>query len=186
YPKFLFDETSLILLALAVLVLLLPDDIFLRLKKLKGPGFEVEFDSKIRELVSKTGEAEKAVEKTARPEIEYRGLAPEVLDKLAEAASDPRAALLLIAIDIERAARAIAESFELPEAKRPVSANLLIRALVEKGIIPAEVSGAFRDFWHIRNLVAHGQHFELSEDRLYELVELGIRVLRLLSVARKQ
>lgn len=187
-PDFRFDETSLILFAIGVLVLVLPElrDIIYRLRRFKGLGFELELEPKVAALTAKTQKAERVMEEAPTTELEYRRIPATVSSKLAEAATDPRAALLLLAIDIEQAARESAESFGLPEATRPLSAPALVRALFKKGVLIPETQAAFMDFWAIRNQVVHGQHFEVSEGRLFELVELGLRVLRLLSAGKKQ
>lgn len=185
-PDFRFDETSLILFAIGVVVLVLFElgDIYSRVR-FKFRDIEVELERRLAALTVQTEEAERAMQETPPGEVEYRGLPVAVSNRLAEAASDPRAALLLVAIDIERAARELAESFGLPEATRPTSVLSVVRALTRQGVLPQEVQAAFMDFWAIRNQVVHGHHFELSEGRLFELVELGLRVLSLLSGGRK-
>ena len=53
--------------------------------------------------------------------------------------------------------------------------------MVSEKILSKDILASFKDFWLIRNQVVHGTHFELSERQLYELVEIGVRILKLLT-----
>jgi hypothetical protein len=41
-----------------------------------------------------------------------------------------------------------------------------------------------RDFWAVRNLAFHGKDMKLSEQDVYRLVDLGVRILDLLSIKK--
>ena len=184
-PGLRFDNISLIIFMLGSIVILLPElrDIIGRVKKFKMGDFEVELAEKLEELAVKTDNAEIMAGERAKPEMIFHGINDEVVGKLAQASSDPRAALLLIAIEIEQVVRSLAEQVDIQNSRRyPISK--LLHLLAEKQVITPEVVPIFQDFWTIRNQVVHGHHFELSTGKLYELVELGVRILRLLSMTK--
>lgn len=55
-----------------------------------------------------------------------------------------------------------------------------MKRLFNYGVIPEELIPLYRNFQKIRNLVAHGKGEEISNAELYEVSELGIRILSLI------
>lgn len=182
-PSIIFDNNSLILLIVAFIILIIPDtkEIFGRLKKIKKGDIELEFESKLNKLNAATERAEKLLDKPGLKLQRSTGISPVVSRKIAQASLDPRASLLILAIEIEQAARALVEESKIPESKRFYSVPRMLEVLVSEKKLPKDVVASFRDFWSIRNQVVHGIHFELSERQLYELVEIGVRILKLLT-----
>jgi uncharacterized protein YutE (UPF0331/DUF86 family) len=56
-----------------------------------------------------------------------------------------------------------------------------IDILVKKGFVPSKLNSLIRDFWVIRNQAVHHLEFQFTNQRLYRLLDLGIRILDLLS-----
>lgn len=193
-PELRFDNISLLLLVLVVIILLIPElpALMGRIRKLRVGDFEIELDEKLTELAAKTDTVEAAVGEQAAVLSPDRlmeskfaiatGIDSEVT-KLMEL-PNPEAALVLIAAQIEKTIRILASETDLPELRYPRPFRQVLRVLVEKQLLNPDIFPLFQDFWAIRNRVVHGRHFEVSEGRLYELVELGFRILRLLAITR--
>ena len=47
---------------------------------------------------------------------------------------------------------------------------------VSKGIFPQEFLPAFRDFWAVRNRVAHGAAFDVDDSYILSLISLGTQL----------
>ena len=182
WPELRFDNISLALLVVAIVAILLPEFrvAFGRVKKLKLGEFEVELAERLKELAGNTEAVESSLIRKNRESIVTEPREEEIARWLATAGSDPRASLLVLAIEIEKTVRDIAQAADVPESKRPYPLSRQLTMLAEREFIDPRIVPLFRDFWTIRNSVVHGHHFELSEGKLYELVELGLRILRLL------
>jgi uncharacterized protein YutE (UPF0331/DUF86 family) len=182
-----FDNISLIIFTLGLIVLLLPQfrDFISRIRKFRFGDFEVELGEKLKDLAAKTEKVEANVPDISMEQTTYKGISDEIENKIIQASNDPRAALMIVAIEIEKKVRSIADKAEIPEARRPYPINRIINSLAQKEIINSEVVLIFSDFWNIRNQVVHGYHLDLSPGKLYELIEIGIRILKLLSIEKQ-
>ena len=189
WPDIRLDEISLMLFALAALALLSPDlaPIAGRIRRLKLWQIEVELSEKIGELAQRAevaaGEAS-AHRGAAVPGIRA-GVPPEVAERLADAAADPRAGLLLVAIEIEQAIRGLAAQYGISAGVGRVSTRRTLRELATRGAVPREVVPLFEDFWQVRNEVVHGAGFKVPTGHLYELVDVGFRILELISLGER-
>lgn len=96
-------------------------------------------------------------------------------------AANPRGILVSLAVEIEKVLRRIAEYYDIPEARKTTSPHKLMQIMVKRRIISEEIFPLFRDFWMIRNQAVHSAKFKISEEELYRLIDLGIRILRLLN-----
>lgn len=186
WPNFKFDNISLILFVTCAIVLLFPElwELIRRVRKVRIGDFEVEIGEKLKELATKTENVETNISEVSIKQAEYQGISDEVIGKFIQTSSDPRAALLMVAIEIERTIRSISDKAKIPESRKPYPISRVITSLAKKEIINPNVVPIFKDFWAIRNKVVHGLHFELSSGKLYELIALGLRILRLLSVVK--
>lgn len=186
FPDIRFDSVSLWLFSITVVVWLLPDlpEFLSRIKRFKKGDLEIEFESQVSELARKTekveDEVEKEIEATASNEIQYEGLSPETKSILSKSADHPRTALITLAVEIETELRNIAEQNDISGYQRIFSPSRLVQELVNRKVLTANVQALFKDFWTIRNQAVHGSTFEVSQDKLYELVDLGIRLLKIL------
>lgn len=182
-PTMVFDNNSLLLLIVAFIVLIIPntEELFGRLKKIKKGDVELEFEAKLSKLNATTEKAEESLDKPVIKPQKSTGISSVASTRIFQASADPRAALLIVAIEIEQAVRTLAEESKIPESKRFYSIPRMLEVLVSEGKLPKKILSSFRDFWSIRNHVVHGIHFELPERQLYELVEIGVRILKLLT-----
>jgi len=184
-PSLAFDQLSLELLIVAILVLLLPNiqDLLSRIRKFKKGDIELEFGEQISALIGETREVERAIEENPQPGEEYSGVPREATQRLAEAASDPRGALLVIGVEIESRIRDLARQVGMAKTQAGLPITRLVRMLAREGAIREEAVPVLMDFWAMRNRVAHQAHYQIEPGRLYELAELGLTILRLLPIA---
>lgn len=186
WPDVRVDEISLVLFALAALALLLPDiaPVASRIRRFKLWNLEVELSEEISELAHRAEAAEREAsrERETAPAEAPVALAPEVRQWVVEAAADPRAGLLLVAIEIEQAIQRLAARHGVASGVGRVSAHRTLVDLAERGVVPREVVPLFEDFWQVRNRVVHGAGFEVPAGQIYELVDVGFRILELLSL----
>lgn len=109
------------------------------------------------------------------------GPVPTLIGKrVSEASRSPRAVLLITAIEIEHAIHALAEEEGVPAEERYYSPKRMLQVLVSRGALPTELGPLFSEFWETRNRVVHGRH-EPPAKQLYELVDIGLRVLKLIN-----
>ncbi len=123
--------------------------------------------------------AEEAESQKPLGQRQVEEMPPEVSKLIAEASRGPRLALLLVAIEIEQAIRRLANKYNLPEQ---VSAGRLISQLAEQEYVSQEVVSLFRDFWQVRNQVIHRVGFNIPEGQIYALIDVGLTILKLLSI----
>jgi len=180
------DEISLALFLVVVLLLLWPDlqTLFSGLRRVKVGGLELELAEKVTTLER---QAEKAQEEQAKKRPKKRTkksraeqIPPAVASRLAEAATDPRSALLLVAIELEQAIRRLAVQNKIEPHP---SVTITLRQLVGVGSVSEDAFSSFAEFWRLRNKVIHEAGFDVSSAQMYRLVDVGISLLRLLSEA---
>ena len=178
---FIFDEISLWLFIIAVIVILIPDigELINRIKKFKKGSLEIEFERHIATMVKQTDLAEQKLEE-AEIIKEDREIPEHVRAILAESSRNPRGALITLAVEIEKALEVLAGKYNITNKGRYFSPRYTLERLVKIQKIPKTASELFLDFWEIRNQAIHNVRFQLDQDRLYELVEVGFRILKLL------
>ncbi|RKD22712.1 hypothetical protein BEP19_10675 [Ammoniphilus oxalaticus] len=174
WPEVNFDEVSLKLLIAAVLILLFPElkEVFSRLKRFKKGEFEIELSEQVSKLAKKTLEVEAHTANHAE-------ISEEIMKRIARASSDPRGILMIISMEIESKLRRLAKKAGILNVSK-TSLITILNELTTSGFIPTEVNPIFRQFWSIRNRLAQSYHEELSDAKLYNIADLGIRILKLL------
>lgn len=179
-PNLRLDEIALALFGIICLAILWPDieKIATYIRKFRFGVLEFELAEKVERLGEKAEKVEEAESQKALGQRKVEEISPEVAKRIAEAGTDPRSALLLVAIEIEEAARRLARKHELPE-QAPTSR--LISELSEKGLVSHEVVSLFHDFWQVRNQVVHHAGFNVPAGQIYALVDVGLTILKLLS-----
>jgi hypothetical protein len=183
-PNLRFDNVSLWLFVFAALVLLVPDigDILSRVRRIKKGDLELELEGRLDELARRT----EAAEEKMGLEEELYAVADmrEFRQRVAELARDPRGGLITVAVEIEAALRDLSERFGIAPRGRYLSAHRVVDELASRGLLPDELPGLFRDFWAVRNQAVHSLDYEPSPQQLYEILDLGIRILGLLNLRR--
>jgi hypothetical protein len=189
WPDLRVDEISLVLFLLAGLALVWPEisPLASRIRSFRLWELEVELTEKISELTERAEAVatQASLERElARPEGPIT-LSPEATQWVIDAAADPRAGLLLVAIEIEQAIRRLAAQHGIASGVGRMSARRTLGELARREAVPPEVVPLFDDFWQVRNQVVHRAGFQLPTGQLYELVDIGFRILELLSLGER-
>lgn len=119
------------------------------------------------------------MEESIKIEKKYPELSNDFKKLLADAAVDSRGALLIVAIEIESIVRKLAKKASIDFG----STTRLVNELSKRKIIDEKIVPIFKDFWNIRNRIVHDPSEKISENIIYELTYLGLRVLNLLSLS---
>lgn len=179
FPGLRIDEVSFWLFLVGSIVLLIPDigDLIARLRKVKKGDFELEFDHRLDDLKRRTEETESIIESE---EIDFGEVPESVRGRIVGSLVEPRAALITLAVEIENRIRELAEIHDIRTRGRFFSPRRAIEAMVATGRLDAHLRSLFEDFWAIRNDAMHGRTLLIEREQLYSLVELGMRILRML------
>lgn len=111
----------------------------------------------------------------------------ENYSRILDYTKDPRGGLVAIAVEIESTINKIARDYDITtKSSRYLSPIRAVDQLDRKGILPSELPSLVRDFWTLRNKAFHSADFRLTDDQLYRLLDLGVRILDLLSVRKKE
>ena len=113
-----------------------------------------------------------------------RGVPPlpaRLLEHVVKDAENPRAVLLLLASEIENRVVEISNKHgTVQSASKGVPIVGTVNILVQREVLQGKALHLLQDFWRVRNRVAHSVDASLTDTELYGLVEVGIRILRLL------
>lgn len=190
FPTIPVDWITVVLIAIAALALIAPKtDNMLPfvmkalpyIKKAKVAGVEVELSEEIKNLAIDVdkAKADLADQKKLTLGSDYPAGQTEVLQELK---SDARAALLLLAAKIEQQVMLQLARHGFRKHGEYIPMQRAIEVGVQNGVFPKEIQKPFKEFWNIRNLVAHGMVFEVDESIVLSLVSLGLDILKLVSV----
>jgi len=182
WPHIQFDAVTIWLIAIAAFFLIIPDPraLFPYIKRIKLWEAEIELKEEVKELGREVDKVQESV--ANKPGVELsKSLSPDVEEVLRESSKDPRAALLLLSAKIESQVK-----------KRLQEANLNFRyplgkameVGVEAGLFPREILSAFRDFWAVRNRIAHSEAFDVEDSTILALVSIGTELLKALSTEK--
>lgn len=154
-----------------------------RIRKARGPGFEVELSDELREAQAASERAAESI--PASPPSEggtQPGEEPEQSTAervLAEASDSPKAALMLLASKIEREVREIAASRGLLGERRQVSVSRLSPDFTRLTGLPGEFTDAVARFWSVRNKIVHGG--AADSDQILWAIDVGLSLLTTLT-----
>jgi len=185
WPQLTFDATSLTLLIIVVIVLCIPelDQLVRRVRRIKGGKFEIELEAQVSELAEATERVEKEIEETTSNE--YRIQVSDDYRKSVDLyIAEPRGGLIALAIEIESATRELASYYDTLATPGMISPVKTIDTLAKNGLVPLDLPKLLREFWIVRNKAVHSKEFGPSAKQLYELVDLGVRILRLIKSRR--
>ena len=132
-------------------------------------------------LTEKTEKAEEDIEKLEIAKFEFKSKPYEASKRIMEYTKDPRGGLIAIAVEIESRISELLTYYKLSINVKYLSPIRAIGVLVRKRLVSSELQSLIRDFWVIRNQVVHHSEFLLTNKQLYRLLDLGIRILDLLS-----
>jgi hypothetical protein len=192
-PQLTVDWITLILLGTAASVLWAPhtSDLLAYLikvlpyiKKAKLAGVEVELTDKIKELFVDVDKAQADLP-TQQPlslPTQFKAEEAEILQQIK---NDPRAALLLLAARIEQQVMLRLTKHGLSKPGEFIPMSRAFELCVQNGVFPHSILRPFREFWNLRNRVAHGDAFEVDDAHVLSLVSIGLEVLKLVSLEER-
>jgi len=184
YPELRFDSLSRDLLLISLAALLLPEFVKIlgRLRKFKWGENELELDEAIDELNRRTKEAEERADLESESFTVDEDFHPDVQRYL----SDPKGGLIAVAADIEARVNELVRETRLNGLRRYISPMRGIELLAKRGAVVADLPALMRDFWALRNQAVHDNRLSFSKNEIYRLVELGVRILELLSLTKNR
>jgi hypothetical protein len=185
WHKIQFDAVTIGLIVVIALFLLFPNPqiIFPYVKRIKLWEVEIELKEQIRELEKEVVKAQDASANEAVPGTPGR-ISSEVEEVLSESGKNPRAALLLLSAKIEREVKERLRDAGVTLSRRNATASLAVDAGVKTGIFTREFASAFRDFWTVRNRIAHGEAFDVNDNTILSLISLGTELLKVISTEK--
>lgn len=156
-----------------------------RLKKGKVFGQEIELSESLAKLDESAATVAKevaAIPITATsPSVNNTKTIDDAREILREAVHSPKAALLLLASDLEREARQLLASVGHLKGRRHVPLNQAIEVLDKQfGGLPGHIPSSLQFFWEARNKLIHGG--EASEEDILRAIDSGITILKALKV----
>lgn len=120
--------------------------------------------------------APKAVSSTAES-----SLTQEVLVRAAES---PKAALMLLASDIERELRELLAATGWPSIQHRTSVPASIEHAASATALPQSVREAVQQFWPVRNRLVHGR--DVSDDDILRGIDAGLLILKSISAIPRE
>ncbi|HXQ35184.1 MAG TPA: hypothetical protein VN843_14305, partial [Anaerolineales bacterium] len=186
YPNIQVDINTVWLIGIAALLFMLPDlkSLTPYIKRIRIGDTELELKESIENLGKEVERAQDvAAEET---ETVTTGDVSSEIEKVLEGSSkDPRAALLLLSSKIEEQLRNRLEEADIPTGKS-YSITRYVELGVSEGIFPQSFLPAFRDFWSVRNKVAHGAAFDVEDSYILSLISLGTQLLKIASTSKRR
>lgn len=160
-----------------------------RIRKGKFLGQELELSDELVKLQITAAEASEEVASLPPPAIE-----PDTKEQTAEedpvkgiieeAARSPKAALMLLAAEVEKEARRTLASVGKLQGSRPMTLVQTINELDSHYGLPKHVSSSLRLFWDTRNKIVHGSE---SDDRnVFSAIDSGVTILRTLQALPRE
>ena len=152
-----------------------------RIRRGKLLGQEIELEGSLQELERSASQAIIEVSAVDAPrsarEVDVESLEDDVNQKiLQDAAASPKAALLILASELEREVRRLLASTGWDRGQRVVGIHPGIDILAESNLVPANLGGAVRLFSDMRNRLVHGH--TASEDDILRAIDSGLTILK--------
>lgn len=184
-PKINIDNTSLYLIVIAVLIMVVPEikDFIYRIKRFKKGDLELEFEE-LNKLLIKADEVESILgeDNKHQSNLIYSNLDDEQINMYYQFSKDPRGTIMVIAGELEKRITILAREAKLVDNNRYLPINKLMDILVDNNIFGRELIPLFRQFWSVRNQVAHGVYNEVDKNNLFVLIEVGMRLLKMIPI----
>jgi len=164
-----------------------------RIRKGKLLGQEIELSESLVELQQKASELSVEVGSLPVKEEEAGDLVEKeqqqsdnsIREIVHEAARSPKAALILLATEIEREARKVMASVGLLKGRRHVPFTQALNELDRQyGGLPGHVSSGIKHFWDVRNRIIHGGGAD--EANILSAIDSGVTILRALQALPRE
>lgn len=185
WHKIQFDVVTIWLVIVIALFLFFPNPqiIFPYVKRIKLWEVEIELKEQIRELEKEVVKAQDASTNEIVPGTPGN-ISSEVKEVLSGSARNPRAALLLLSTKIESDIKERLKDAGVTLSRPYTTASQAVETGVKAGIFTREFSSAFRDFWTVRNRIAHGEAFDVNDNTILSLISLGTDLLKVISTEK--
>lgn len=162
-----------------------------RLKKGKLFGQEVELSDSLQELqhsASQLSEEVSSIQPIENQDLENnerQGHENAIVNTIIhEAARSPKAALILLAAEIEREARQVLASSGKLKGRKSVGLKQAVDELDRQYGLPRHFSSSLQIFWETRNKLIHGG--ETKESNLLSAIDSGVSILKSLQALPRE
>jgi len=184
WPDLKFDYLSVYLILVAMLCILVPDlaRLISRIKKIKFGDKEIELSETLDRM---THEAENIEGRVSKSETEEFNRSEEPPAHVMQYVRDPWGGLIALAADIERKVQQLLTAENLIDGNRYVPPLRGIEMLAKEDRVVQGLPILMQEFWKVRNQVVHGADIQVTTRDIYRLIDLGVRILDLLSIRRK-
>lgn len=156
-------------------------DLLTRVKKGKLFGQELELEESLKRLETSTAVAASQIPATGEPPLTVgkESRDPQASDKILElAASSPKAALMLLASEIEKRLRVFMATSGHHTNLRDPSPSAIAAYLGQVGWLTKSMVDTIHNFWKTRNQIVHGH--EASPDQVLRAIDSGMTILKAL------
>lgn len=159
-------------------------DLIARLRKGKLLGQEIELDESLDRLERSAAAVTEEVADLPPIAIDSMPAQPTATDDLIgnilhEAVRSPKAALLLLASELEREARQLLAGIGHLKGQKFVPLSRALDVLQKQfGGLPGHIPGSLKLFWEVRNRLVHGGQAE--DEEILRAIDSGITILRAL------
>ena len=195
WHKIQFDAVTISLIVIIAVFLSLPNPqiIFPYIKRIKLWEAEIELKEEIKELGKEVEKAQAAVahipilgpsQTPSTKQEQSNNQLRNVEDVLIAAGKDPRAGLLLLGINLETEVKRRLNGAGITSSNRYMPLSQAIQKGIDEGIFPPEILPAFRDFWNVRNRVAHAEAFDVDDRTILSLISIGTELLKVISTEK--
>lgn len=165
-------------------------DLVKRLKKGKLFGQEIELDESLKRLDQSASSVEKEVAALPAPTAEITTPQEQVQEEsvvrsiVTETARSPKAALILLASELEKVAREILATTGHLQGRRFIQVKQAIAELDLKFGLPRHIPSSLKFFWEARNRLIHGG--EGTDEDVLRAVDSGLTILKALQAIPRE
>src|SRR5260370_18234418 len=185
WPHLQFDATTLWLIGVAAAFLLIPDFRIMLpyIKRIKLWEAEIELKEKVEELGDQTEKVQNSVSQGSVNVAEDVSATINEITKIALVS--PKAAFMSLSTQIEQITNKRLKDNNVDTGQRYIPLPQAIAIGEKEGIFPKEIGLLVKNFWNVRNKVAHGVLSKDEDSILLSLIFTGIDILRLIVVDNK-
>lgn len=165
-------------------------DLIRRLKKGKLFGQEIELDESLKRLDQSASSVEMEVAALPPPTAEITTPQEQVQEEsvvrsvVTETARSPKAALILLASELEKIAREILATTGHLQGRRFIPVMQAIAELDQKFGLPRHIPSSLKFFWEARNRLIHGG--EGTDEDILRAVDSGLTILKALQAMPRE
>lgn len=165
-------------------------DLASRLKKGKLLGQEIELNESLKRLDQSAISVEREVAALPAPTAETSTPEEQVQEAnivrniASEATGSPKAALILLASELEKLAREILATTGHLQGRRYIPVTQAITELDQKFGLPRHIPSSLKFFWEARNRLIHGG--EGTDEDILRAVDSGLTILKALQAMPRE